>query len=305
MVIWSSRMIGTEAQLNETGVTGSSSADLVEMYDEGVLNKSKKATVIKPRFLKVNYTNKGSVPSNLKVKTLKVLSGLKANVKPFKGVKYITKTGDFTIQEDSKVEPIQGVICHKKQGCKITSGAQSDVTPTMDLFFISAPMIVEEANINTTLDPNSIDALSMNVVQFSAGFSPDEIYYIPRDIEAPDSLKEQIFSWIDKYRELFIDPVDDERKQIRTDGFYGLASQLLNTLEFFRRTCLQGVAVLLSEYPTHLISTIKPFNTEAFKQYAKKVVEAHSHELSPEELVNLAKSANTIDAEPENEEDRS
>ncbi|GMG56263.1 unnamed protein product [Ambrosiozyma monospora] len=90
--------IGTEAQLNETGVTGSSSADLVEMYDNGDINKSKKATIIKPRFLKVNYTNKGSVPSNLKVKTLKVLSGLKANVKPFKGVKYITKTGDFTIR---------------------------------------------------------------------------------------------------------------------------------------------------------------------------------------------------------------
>lgn len=56
--------------------------------------------VLKPTYIKISYSNKGSVPSGLKVDGLKIISskGLGDNVKPFKGVKYITNTGDFIIR---------------------------------------------------------------------------------------------------------------------------------------------------------------------------------------------------------------
>ncbi|GMG20592.1 unnamed protein product [Ambrosiozyma monospora] len=127
-----------------------------------------------------------------------------------------------------------------KAGCKllgsVISQANVNVTPSMNMFSISAPLHSAEANIDTTPNPNSIDALPMKVVQFGAVFLPDEMYYISRDIEAPDSLKDQIFPWIDRYRDFLIDPTDEEKKSIRTDGVYGLAAQVLKTLEFVRGT---------------------------------------------------------------------
>lgn len=55
---------------------------------------------VSPVYYKVTFEYKGAVPSGLKVDGLKVKSikGLGDNVKPFKGVRYITKTGDYTIR---------------------------------------------------------------------------------------------------------------------------------------------------------------------------------------------------------------
>lgn len=55
---------------------------------------------LKPSYFKLSYQNKGSVPSRLKVDSLKIISakGLGDAVKPYKGVKYLTKTGDFTVR---------------------------------------------------------------------------------------------------------------------------------------------------------------------------------------------------------------
>lgn len=55
---------------------------------------------IKPNYIKISYSNKGCVPSGLKVDSLKILSakGLGETVKPYKGVKYITRTGDYIIR---------------------------------------------------------------------------------------------------------------------------------------------------------------------------------------------------------------
>lgn len=62
----------------------------------GDCNEEKKVP-IKPKFLKVNYRHHGSVPSGIKVQGVKVLSGgIKA--KPFKGVKYTSKSGDFIVR---------------------------------------------------------------------------------------------------------------------------------------------------------------------------------------------------------------
>ncbi|CAI5760786.1 unnamed protein product [Candida verbasci] len=54
----------------------------------------------KPAYLKVNYSHKGSVPSGLKVESLKIINskGLNDNVKPYKGVKYITKSANYIIR---------------------------------------------------------------------------------------------------------------------------------------------------------------------------------------------------------------
>lgn len=55
---------------------------------------------VSPLYYNVSFTYKGNVPSGLRVDSLKVISvkGLGDSVKPYKGVKYITKTGDFTIR---------------------------------------------------------------------------------------------------------------------------------------------------------------------------------------------------------------
>ncbi|KAK6464887.1 Mu homology domain-containing protein [Scheffersomyces coipomensis] len=55
---------------------------------------------IKPLYLKMSYSHKGSLPSGIKVDSLKIVSakGLGDTVKPYKGVKYTTKTGDFIIR---------------------------------------------------------------------------------------------------------------------------------------------------------------------------------------------------------------
>lgn len=56
--------------------------------------------ILKPNYIKLIYSNKGCVPSGLKVENLKLLSskGMPETVKPFKGVKYITKTGDYVVR---------------------------------------------------------------------------------------------------------------------------------------------------------------------------------------------------------------
>lgn len=55
---------------------------------------------VSPSYYNVSFTYKGQVPSGLKVDSLKVISakGMGDTVKPYKGVKYITRTGDYTIR---------------------------------------------------------------------------------------------------------------------------------------------------------------------------------------------------------------
>ncbi|GME68550.1 unnamed protein product [Ambrosiozyma monospora] len=128
---------------------------------------------------------------------------------------------------------------------------------------------------------NYIDTTRLDVVECVAGFSSREVYFIPRDIEAPDSLKNQIFPWLEDYR-----------KKIPTgaDGVYSLADQVLTTLEFLRKTLLQDVAVILDKHPDHIIGYMSPFNTVEFKRYAAQVVTAHSSgTLSGSDKEKLAK----------------
>lgn len=56
--------------------------------------------VVSPSHYNVTFSYKGQVPSGLKVDSLKVVSarGMGDSVKPYKGVKYITKSGVFTIR---------------------------------------------------------------------------------------------------------------------------------------------------------------------------------------------------------------
>ena len=64
--------------------------------NEAILTSRHKA----PLYLEVEYCHKGSVPSGLKVESLKIKSarGLGENVKPFKGVKYITNSGHYIVR---------------------------------------------------------------------------------------------------------------------------------------------------------------------------------------------------------------
>ncbi|CUM63458.1 uncharacterized protein PRCAT00001033001 [Priceomyces carsonii] len=77
------------------------SADLISIEDNVSEKKSTRAPIsLKPSFLRLSYSHKGSVPSGWKVDSLKIVSakGLGDTVKPYKGVKYITKTGNYIIR---------------------------------------------------------------------------------------------------------------------------------------------------------------------------------------------------------------
>lgn len=56
--------------------------------------------IIFPNHVSLSFSYKGAIPSGIKVGSLKVVSakGLGENVKPFKGVKYIAKTGQFVLR---------------------------------------------------------------------------------------------------------------------------------------------------------------------------------------------------------------
>ncbi|CCH46067.1 AP-1 complex subunit mu [Wickerhamomyces ciferrii] len=50
-----------------------------------------------PKLIKLSYKNKGAVPSGIRVESLEIKRGLN-DIKPYKGVKYITQTGEFIIR---------------------------------------------------------------------------------------------------------------------------------------------------------------------------------------------------------------
>lgn len=84
---------------NDQNVNGpqlSSKEDLLEIEDHKVEHRKP----LVPTHFQVSYLYKGQVPSGLKVDSLKLISakGLGESVKPYKGVKYITKTGNFTVR---------------------------------------------------------------------------------------------------------------------------------------------------------------------------------------------------------------
>ncbi|CDK28988.1 unnamed protein product [Kuraishia capsulata CBS 1993] len=55
---------------------------------------------LQPKFVRMSYGNKGCLPSGIKVDLLKITSaqGLGENVKPYKGVKYITEIGQYVLR---------------------------------------------------------------------------------------------------------------------------------------------------------------------------------------------------------------
>lgn len=71
----------------------SSTPDLVDIPSTSPTEK-------KPLCIRLSYSNKGSVPSGLKVDSLKILSAkdLGDTVKPYKGVKYLSQINDFVIR---------------------------------------------------------------------------------------------------------------------------------------------------------------------------------------------------------------
>lgn len=78
----------------------SSSSNLIEGMEDKENVSSKEQSSLKPIYVKLSYSYKGSVPSGIKVDTLKIVSakGMGDSVKPYKGVKYVTKTGNFIIR---------------------------------------------------------------------------------------------------------------------------------------------------------------------------------------------------------------
>ncbi|SCW04467.1 LAFE_0H14180g1_1 [Lachancea fermentati] len=54
--------------------------------------------ILKSLNLTVAYSNKGLLPSGIRVEGVDIISGMPKNLKPFKGVKYVAKAGDFLVR---------------------------------------------------------------------------------------------------------------------------------------------------------------------------------------------------------------
>lgn len=67
-----------------------------ETYDDDE-NSEIKTDAVFPSFISLSYSNKGAIPSGIRVDLLKITRGLN-DIKPYKGVKYITQTGEFIIR---------------------------------------------------------------------------------------------------------------------------------------------------------------------------------------------------------------
>lgn len=78
--------------------SSSSNSSTVELVAEG--KKGETRSSARPIYLKLLYSNKGHIPSGIKVDSLKIVSakGLGDTVKPYKGVKYITKAGEYVVR---------------------------------------------------------------------------------------------------------------------------------------------------------------------------------------------------------------
>lgn len=70
-----------------------------EAEEEDEAKKSKN-NYLKPSYIRLEYSHRGPAPSGLKVDSLKIISakGLGDTVKPYKGVKYITKAGSYIVR---------------------------------------------------------------------------------------------------------------------------------------------------------------------------------------------------------------
>lgn len=60
-------------------------------------NEDEEIKPLQPRSIHISYKNRGSLPSGITVRSVNVVSGMPEMIKPFKGVKYTTVTGDYTI----------------------------------------------------------------------------------------------------------------------------------------------------------------------------------------------------------------
>ncbi|KAM9931165.1 hypothetical protein OXX80_009179 [Metschnikowia pulcherrima] len=71
-----------------------------EAFENHVAERDTSLHPISPLWLRVNFAYKGQVPSGLKIDSLKLVAakGLGESVKPYKGVKYIAETGDYSIR---------------------------------------------------------------------------------------------------------------------------------------------------------------------------------------------------------------
>jgi hypothetical protein len=67
--------------------------------DESIIDKKKRLlrNEISPRFIQVHYKHYGTVPSGIKVQNISLVSDL-TKAKPFKGVKYTTKSGEYIVR---------------------------------------------------------------------------------------------------------------------------------------------------------------------------------------------------------------
>lgn len=91
-------LVKYSSNIEDSSNMSSESGNLIEMGSAGDNVSSDSSG--SPLYVKVTYSYKGGVPSGVKLDSLKIISakGLGETVKPFKGVRYISKTGNYILR---------------------------------------------------------------------------------------------------------------------------------------------------------------------------------------------------------------
>ena len=99
---WTLRNVATGIQPILRGeITSEEESDLARLDDEPSASATPEAApAFLPAYFQLAYNHKGTIPSGIKVDLLKIMSakGLGDSVKPYKGVKYITHTGEYIVR---------------------------------------------------------------------------------------------------------------------------------------------------------------------------------------------------------------
>lgn len=92
---WSATLRGVLQRIEEEELRDEDQDD-----DDGNVDDKKTASVLFPSHLTLSYNLTGQVPSGTKVHDLRITStrGLGEGVKPFKGVRYVTRVGEYVVR---------------------------------------------------------------------------------------------------------------------------------------------------------------------------------------------------------------
>ena len=110
-------------------------------------------------------------------------------------------------------------------------------------------------------------SLPIDAMRTMAGFHPvHRNYRIPRDVEVPLGLTQQVFSSVDAM-------IEEENTNPNSERNYAKV-QFLQVLQYMRKLILQDSCLLQNEFPEHPLWKHPVFQHEAYNEWKQSVCDA-------------------------------